>query len=118
AGRCGYSRTGRRQAANVINYILRRLLTAVLLLVVVTMITFAIFFLIPKAAGADPAQMFVGKTATPEAVEATRVKLGLDKPIYIQYGLFIRGIVRGRDFNAGPDVDHCPPRASATRSVP
>jgi len=92
----------------VINYILRRLLTAVVLLIIVTMITFGIFFLIPKAAGSDPAQMFVGKTATPAGVEATRVKLGLDKPIYIQYGLFIRGIVRGRDFNAGPDVDHCP----------
>ena len=92
----------------MINYILRRLLTAVLLLVVVTMITFAIFFLIPKAAGADPAQMFVGKTATPEAVEATRVKLGLDKPIYIQYAQFVKGIVAGRDFNAGPDVNHCP----------
>ena len=92
----------------MINYILRRLLTAVALLIIVTMITFGIFFLIPKAAGSDPAQMFVGKTATPAGVEATRVKLGLDKPIYIQYGLFIRGIVRGRDFNAGPDVDHCP----------
>ena len=67
----------------MINYILRRLLTAVALLIIVTMITFGIFFLIPKAAGSDPAQMFVGKTATPAGVEATRVKLGLDKPIYV-----------------------------------
>lgn len=92
----------------MINYILRRLLTSVLLLIVVTMITFGIFFLIPKAAGADPAQMFVGKTATQEAVDATRVKLGLDRPIYIQYARFVKGIVAGRDFNAGPSVDHCP----------
>jgi len=75
---------------------------------VVTVITFGIFFLIPKAVGADPAQMYVGKTATPEAVEATRHKLGLDRPVWIQYGLFVKGIVRGRDFNNGPDVSHCP----------
>jgi ABC-type dipeptide/oligopeptide/nickel transport systems, permease components len=92
----------------VINYILRRLLTSVVLLIVVTMITFGIFFLIPKVAGADPAQMYVGKTATPEAVELTRHKLGLDQPVYVQYARFIRGIVAGRDFDAGPDKDHCP----------
>jgi peptide/nickel transport system permease protein len=92
----------------MINYILRRLLTSVLLLIVVTMITFGIFFLIPKAAGADPAQMFAGKTATPEAVEAIRVKLGMNKPIPVQYAQFVKGIVAGRDFNAGPNTDHCP----------
>jgi peptide/nickel transport system permease protein len=92
----------------VINYILRRLLTSILLLIVVTMITFGIFFLIPKAAGADPAQMYVGKTATPEAVEATRIKLGLDQPIYVQYARFVRGIVWGTDYNDGPDKTHCP----------
>jgi peptide/nickel transport system permease protein len=52
--------------------------------------------------------MYVGKTATPEAVEATRHKLGLDQPVYVQYARFMRGIVAGRDFDAGPDKDHCP----------
>ena len=91
----------------MINYILRRLVTAVLLLVAVSMVTFAIFFLIPKAANADPAEMYVGKSATPRDVEATRIKLGLDKPVYIQYGRFVKGIVAGRDYNSGPSVTHC-----------
>ncbi|GGM65424.1 ABC transporter permease [Dactylosporangium sucinum] len=91
----------------MINYILRRLVTAALLLVAVSIVTFGIFFLIPKATGADPAEMYVGKTATPADVEATRVKLGLDKPIYIQYARFAKGIVAGRDFNSGPTVTHC-----------
>jgi peptide/nickel transport system permease protein len=92
----------------VVNYILRRLLTAVVLLLVITMITFGVFFLIPKAAGADPAQMYVGKQATAADVEATRVKLGLDKPIYVQYGRFVKGLFVGRDFNSGPSTTHCP----------
>ncbi|GAA2622342.1 ABC transporter permease [Dactylosporangium fulvum] len=91
----------------MINYILRRLVTAALLIVAVSIVTFGIFFLIPKATGADPAQMYVGKTATPAAVEATRVKLGLDQPIYVQYGRYVKGIVMGRDFNSGPSVTHC-----------
>jgi peptide/nickel transport system permease protein len=91
----------------VVNYLLRRLLTSVVLLLVVTMVTFGVFFLVPKAAGADPAEMFVGKSATPRDVEATRVKLGLDQPIYVQYGRFIKGIAAGRDYNSGPSTTHC-----------
>jgi peptide/nickel transport system permease protein len=83
-------------------------LTSIVLLLVVTVVTFGVFFLVPKAAGTDPAQMFVGKSATARDVEATRIKLGLDKPIYVQYGRFVKGIVAGRDFNSGPSVTHCP----------
>jgi peptide/nickel transport system permease protein len=91
----------------VINYILRRLVTAALLIVAVSMVTFAIFFLIPKASHADPAEMYVGKSATPRDVEATRIKLGLDQPIYVQYGRFMKGLVVGRDYNSGPSITHC-----------
>jgi len=100
-------RAGRRGAEEVLNYILRRLVVSAILLVIVSMVTFAIFFLIPKAAGSDPAELYVGKTATPRDVEATRVKLGLDKPVPIQYARFVKGIVVGRDFDNGPDVTHC-----------
>src|SRR5262245_40513775 len=71
------------------------------------MVTFAIFFLIPKAAGSDPAELYVGKTATPRDVAATRAKLALDEPVRVQYARFFTGIVAGRDFNSGPDVTHC-----------
>jgi peptide/nickel transport system permease protein len=91
----------------VINYILRRLVVSALLLLIVSMVTFAIFFLIPKAAGSDPAELYVGKTATPRDVEATRIKLGLDKPVPVQYARFVKGLFVGRDFNNGPDITHC-----------
>ena len=91
----------------MINYILRRLVTAALLIVAVSIVTFGIFFLIPKAVGADPAEMYVGKSATPRDVEATRVKLGLDQPIYVQYGRYVKGLVVGRDYNSGPSITHC-----------
>src|SRR5262245_15767370 len=71
------------------------------------MVTFAIFFMIPKAAGTDPAELFVGKTATPRDVAATRVKLGLDKPIPVQYARFVKGLFVGRDYDSGPNVTHC-----------
>jgi peptide/nickel transport system permease protein len=91
----------------VINYILRRLVTSAMLLLVVSMVTFAIFFMIPRAAGTDPAELFVGKTATPRDVAATRIKLGLDKPIPVQYARFVKGLFVGRDFDSGPNVTHC-----------
>src|SRR5690242_13917912 len=92
----------------MINFILRRLVVSAILLVIVSMVTFAIFFLIPKAAGSDPAEMYVGKTATQADVKATRVKLGLDKPIPVQYARFLKGLFVGRDFDNGPDITHCP----------
>ncbi len=91
----------------MINYILRRVVVSVMLLLVVTVVTFGVFFLVPKAAGTDPAQLYVGKSATPADVAATRVKLGLDQPVYIQYGRFVKGLFVGRDFNAGPSTTHC-----------
>jgi peptide/nickel transport system permease protein len=91
----------------MLNYILRRLVVSALLLLIVSMVTFGIFFLIPKAAGADPAELYVGKTATPRDVAATRVKLGLDKPIPVQYARFVKGLFVGRNFDNGPDITHC-----------
>jgi peptide/nickel transport system permease protein len=97
------------RAESVVNYILRRLVTSAVLLLIVSMVTFAIFFLIPKVAGTDPAELYVGKTATAGDVAATRVKLGLDKPVPVQYARFVKGLFVGRDYNNGPDVVHCAP---------
>ena len=91
----------------MLNYILRRLVSALLVLLAVSIVTFAIFFLIPRATGADPAQMYVGKSATPADVAATGRKLGLDQPIPVQYGRFLKGLFVGRDFDTGPVRVHC-----------
>lgn len=88
-------------------YFIRRLFAAAVMLVVIVMVVFGIFFLVPKWAGVDIASSFVGKQADPAAVEAVRQKLGLSDPIYSQVWEFFKGIFAGRTYSGGGDVTHC-----------
>ncbi|MFJ6213107.1 ABC transporter permease [Streptomyces sp. NPDC092296] len=88
-------------------YLIRRLVNVAVLLLVVSAITFGIFFMVPKLTGSDPALYYVGKIADKAAVEGIRHKMGLDKPIIEQYGLFLKGIFAGRDYSQGADITHC-----------
>jgi peptide/nickel transport system permease protein len=95
----------------VLAYIVRRLVAAVLLLFVVTAITFLIFFGVPRLGGAsadDLASRYVGKTATEQQVHVTAERLGFTDPLYVQYGRFIKGIFVGADYDTGVNKDHCP----------
>jgi peptide/nickel transport system permease protein len=92
----------------VLTYIIRRLINAVITLLVVTAVTFAVFFMVPKLTGSDPALLYIGKTSDPAAIQGIRVKMGLNDPIPVQYGKFLKGLVVGRDYDNGPDVTHCP----------
>ncbi|MEU4239032.1 ABC transporter permease [Actinoplanes sp. NPDC026619] len=91
----------------MVAYLIRRLINAVVTLLVVTLVTFGVFFLVPKATGSDPALLYIGKQADPIAVEGIRTKLGLNDPIIVQYWKFLKGIVAGRDYSNGPDITHC-----------
>jgi peptide/nickel transport system permease protein len=71
-------------------YLIRRVLFMVLVLFVVSVLTFVIFVKLPAG---DPARRAVGKTTTPEQIEAARHALGLDKPIIVQYARFAKGLV-------------------------
>ncbi len=77
------------------------------MLVVIVMVVFSIFFLVPKWAGVDIASSFVGKQADPAAVEGVREKLGLADPIYVQVWEFFKGLFAGRTYVGGGDVTHC-----------
>ncbi|MFF3764977.1 ABC transporter permease [Streptomyces sp. NPDC001922] len=88
-------------------YLIRRLAAVVLMLLVVTLVTFGIFFMIPKLTGSDPAAMFIGKQADPAAIEGVRQKLGLGDPILVQFWEFVRGIFLGRDYVGGGSSIHC-----------
>ena len=77
-------------------------------LLVVTLVTFGVFFLVPKATGSDPALLYIGKQADPVAIEGIREKLGLNDPVIVQYGKFVAGLVVGRNYSDGPDITHCP----------
>jgi peptide/nickel transport system permease protein len=95
----------------LVRFLIRRLLTAVLLLFVVSMVTFAIFFLVPRLAGATPEDMaarYVGRTAGGEQNRQMAEKLGFTDPLYVQYGRFVKGVVAGADYDTGPSIEHCP----------
>jgi peptide/nickel transport system permease protein len=95
----------------MIFFIIRRLILTVFLLLLVSAITFAIFFLVPRLAGQtsyELAAQYVGRNPIPSAIKAVEIKLGLNAPVYLQYGRFIKGIVFGVHYNNGPDVSYCP----------
>jgi peptide/nickel transport system permease protein len=95
----------------MIYFIIRRLILTVFLLLLVSAITFAIFFLVPRLAGQTAYQLaaqYVGRDPTPDAIRAVEIKLGLADPLYLQYGRFVKGIVFGVHYNNGPDISYCP----------
>jgi peptide/nickel transport system permease protein len=96
----------------VITFIVRRLVATVLLLLLVSAITFAIFFLLPRLAGQTTyglATQYVGRNPTPAAVHQVEQQLGLNKPLIAQFGDYIKAIVIGEHYNAGPTSLYCPP---------
>jgi peptide/nickel transport system permease protein len=58
---------------------------------VMGVIAFALIRLIPG----DPAAVLLGMEATPDAVERLRVRLGLDRPLIVQFGIWLSQVVRG-----------------------
>jgi peptide/nickel transport system permease protein len=76
-------------------YILRRLVWSVFLLLVITFLTFLIFYELPAA---DPALLRAGRQPTPELVASIRETLGLDKPFYVQYWRYLENLVTDFDF--------------------
>ena len=73
-------------------YVARRLVWSAVVLLLVTAITFAIFFLLPPG---DPALRFAGKQPSTELLTLIRHNLGLDRPWYSQYLKFVKAIVFG-----------------------
>jgi len=72
-------------------YAIRRSLTVVPVLLGVSVLVFSFIHLIPG----DPALTMLGERATPEKVAEVRARLGLDRPIWQQYVLYIGNAVRG-----------------------
>jgi peptide/nickel transport system permease protein len=76
-------------------YIVRRVLWVIVLLFVVSALTFIIFFVLPSA---DPAQLRAGRQPNPELVEQIRHNLGLDRPKIVQYGDYMKQVFLHFDF--------------------
>src|SRR4051794_12629148 len=95
----------------MVTYIIRRLLAAVMLLFIISAVTFSIFFLVPRLAGSSPetlATRYVGRAATADTVHLTAERLGFYDPLPLQYGRWVKGIFVGPDFDYGAGVEHCP----------
>ena len=69
----------------------RRLAASALILVGVTMVTFALAFLMP----ADPVRQIAGRNASPQTVESIRHQLGLDRPVPVQYATYLGHLAQG-----------------------
>jgi peptide/nickel transport system permease protein len=91
----------------MIQFLIRRIIGGLLVVWVVSLVTFAIFQIGPVVTGASAAYLYTGKNTTPAAVHAVEVKLGLNRPIPVQYGLFVKGIVAGREYTDGVTNVEC-----------
>ena len=76
-------------------YIVRRTLWAAVVVLIVLLLTYAVFYLLPAG---DPALRFAGKSPTPESLALIRHRLGLDQSWYVQYGRFVKNFVTGDEF--------------------
>jgi peptide/nickel transport system permease protein len=75
----------------VFAYIVRRILATIPVMAVVAVFVFALLHLSPG----DPAAIIAGDTATAADIAGIRAKLGLDEPIYIQFGTWLWGLLHG-----------------------
>lgn len=71
-------------------YILKRLISTIPVLIGISLLLFLMLRMLPG----DPAQVLAGQMATPQEIEMIRHQLGLDKPIYIQYGHFLARLAK------------------------
>ena len=85
-------------------YIGRRMVFAFATILVVSAVVFMIFAILPF----DPAALTCGQRCNEQIIEANRIRLGLDKPLYEQYFLFISGIFLGRTYGSGSAAFSCP----------
>ncbi|SKA27058.1 glutathione ABC transporter permease GsiC [Consotaella salsifontis] len=75
----------------MLNYLARRLVGTIPVIVALSVLVFAFVHLLPG----DPARLVAGQDATPEDVQAVRVSLGLDRPLWEQYFRFVSNAVQG-----------------------
>ena len=72
-------------------YIVRRALILIPTLFGVSLIVFMMLHLTPG----DPAELLLGERATDEALHEIRLHLGLEEPLYVQYGMFLKRLMNG-----------------------
>ncbi|MEU5940698.1 ABC transporter permease [Micromonospora sp. NPDC047548] len=77
-------------------FLIKRIFSATLTLFVVSVLTFLMFFALPR----DPVSGMCPKNCNPERLERVRQELGLRDPLVTQYAGYMKGIVTGRDLGS------------------
>ena len=72
-------------------FLLKRLLLLIPTLLGISVLVFLMVHLVPG----DPAQVMLGERASASSVEALRHQLGLDRPLHIQFGRYLAGLLEG-----------------------
>ena len=75
----------------MIHFLSRRLLLTIPVLLGVATLVFSLIHLVPG----DPVQAMLGDSASPNDIADLRGRLGLDRPLYEQYGSFLKGLAKG-----------------------
>lgn len=87
----------------MLRFMVRRLLLGILTLLIVSGVTFVMFFGVP----ADPARAQCGQRCTADQIADVRDRMGIDRPIPVQYAEFMRGIFVGRTLGEGENATEC-----------
>ncbi len=72
-------------------YIIKRVLQIIPVIIGVTLVIFILMNVLPG----DPARLILQKGATEQALENIRIKMGLDKPLHIQYWRYVKQLTKG-----------------------
>jgi peptide/nickel transport system permease protein len=88
----------------VLTYVLRRVLSAITVIVVTLIASFGLFYLAPT----DPAGVICGQRCPDERYEEIRASLHVDDPVLSQVGVYLKGLVVGRTFTSGGVTVECP----------
>jgi ABC-type dipeptide/oligopeptide/nickel transport system permease component len=72
-------------------FIFKRILQLLPVIIGITLILFILMYVLPE----DPARLILQKGASPEALANLRAKLGIDKPLYVQYWRYIKNLFSG-----------------------
>ncbi len=78
-------------------FVIRRLMSMLLVLFAISVLVFVIFFAIP---GIDPSRQMAGRNPTPETIKAIKHEFGLDKPLPVQYVLVMKHLLVTRDLQS------------------
>jgi len=95
----------------MIRYVIRRLLGAVVVVWIVSVVTFVLFQLAPRLTNQSPVYYYIARNPPPEGSEQFKLleqAYGFDRPLVSQYWLWLRNIFRSHNLNNGfGDTQHC-----------